>query len=81
VPGEVSGVDREHAHTWGVRSGCRGPADTAGPYRLELTGPAGGRWSFGTGGEEMVMDAADFCRVISGRRVPTAGHGNRLGRD
>ena len=37
------------------------------PYRLELTGPAGGSWSFGPGGEEVVMDAADFCRVLSGR--------------
>jgi uncharacterized protein (TIGR03083 family) len=37
------------------------------PYRLELTGPAGGSWSSGTGGEEIVMDAADFCRVLSGR--------------
>jgi len=38
--------------------------------RLELTGPAGGSWSFGAGGEEIVMDAADFCRVISGRPGP-----------
>jgi len=37
------------------------------PYRLELTGPAGGSWSSGTGGAEIVMDAADFCRILSGR--------------
>ena len=43
------------------------------PYRLELTGPAGGSWSFGTGGEEIVMDAADFCRVLSGRPGPDGG--------
>jgi hypothetical protein len=43
------------------------------PYRLELTGPAGGSWSFGAGGEEIVMDAADFCRVISGRPGPDDG--------
>ena len=42
-------------------------------YRLELTGPAGGHWGFGTGGEEIVMDAADFCRVVSGRPVPDHG--------
>lgn len=42
-------------------------------YRLKLTGPAGGSWSFGTGGEEIVMDAADFCRVLSGRRGPDGG--------
>lgn len=37
------------------------------PFQLELTGPAGGSWSAGTGGEEIVMDAAGFCRVVSGR--------------
>jgi uncharacterized protein (TIGR03083 family) len=40
------------------------------PYQLELTGPAGGRWSSGADGEEIVMDAADFCRVLSGRSGP-----------
>ena len=44
------------------------------PYRLELTGPAGGSWGSGAGGEEIVMDAADFCRVVSGR--PGPDHGN-----
>jgi uncharacterized protein (TIGR03083 family) len=44
------------------------------PYRLELTGPAGGSWSSGTGGEELVMDAADFCRAVAGRPGP-AGDG------
>ncbi len=43
------------------------------PYRLELTGPAGGSWISGTGGEEIVMDAAEFCRVISGRPGPDRG--------
>ena len=42
-------------------------------YRLELIGPAGGSWSSGTGGEEIVMDAADFCRIISGRPGPNGG--------
>lgn len=41
------------------------------PFRLELTGPAGGTWSSGTGGQEIVMDAADFCRALSSRHVPT----------
>jgi hypothetical protein len=40
------------------------------PYRLKLTGPAGGRWSSGTGGQEIAMDAAYFCRVLSGRLAP-----------
>ncbi len=39
-------------------------------YRLELTDSAGGIWSSGAGGEEIVMDAADFCRVVSGRPGP-----------
>jgi hypothetical protein len=37
------------------------------PYRLRLTGPAGGSWSSGTGGEEIELDAVEFCRVLSGR--------------
>jgi uncharacterized protein (TIGR03083 family) len=43
------------------------------PHRLELTGPAGGSWSAGTGGEEIVMDAADFCRILSGRPSTDGG--------
>jgi uncharacterized protein (TIGR03083 family) len=37
------------------------------PYRLTLTGPAGGSWASGSDGEDIAMDAADFCRVLSGR--------------
>ena len=37
------------------------------PYRLRLTGPAGGEWSSGDGGEEIELDAVEFCRVLSGR--------------
>jgi uncharacterized protein (TIGR03083 family) len=40
----------------------------AAPFRLELTGPAGGTWSRGEHGEEIVTDAVDFCRALSGRR-------------
>jgi hypothetical protein len=43
------------------------------PYRLELTGPAGASWSSGTGGEEIVVDAADFCRIVCGRPGPDGG--------
>ena len=43
------------------------------PYRLELTGPAGGNWSSDTSGEEIVMDAIDFCRVLAGRPGPDRG--------
>ena len=37
------------------------------PYRLRLTGPAGGEWSSGTDGEALEVDAVEFCRVLSGR--------------
>jgi hypothetical protein len=37
------------------------------PYRLRLTGPAGGSWSSGTDGEEDELDAVEFCRLLSGR--------------
>jgi uncharacterized protein (TIGR03083 family) len=43
------------------------------PYRLELTGPAGGSWRSDTSGEEIVMDAIDFCRVLAGRPGPDGG--------
>jgi uncharacterized protein (TIGR03083 family) len=36
------------------------------PYRLELTGPAGGRWDMGSG-EQITMDAIEFCRSVGGR--------------
>jgi uncharacterized protein (TIGR03083 family) len=42
------------------------------PYRLTLTGPVGGTWSLGSGGEEVELDAVDFCRTVSGRG-PGAG--------
>jgi uncharacterized protein (TIGR03083 family) len=37
------------------------------PYRLTLTGPAGGSWSRGLDGESLELDAVEFCRVLSGR--------------
>lgn len=37
------------------------------PCRLTLTGPAGGTWSWGAGGESLTLDAVEFCRILSGR--------------
>lgn len=37
------------------------------PCTLTLTGPAGGRWTFGSGGTELQLDAVAFCRTLSGR--------------
>jgi uncharacterized protein (TIGR03083 family) len=44
------------------------------PYRLTLTGPAGGTWASDQQGpagrpEELTLDAVEFCRFISGRGV------------
>jgi uncharacterized protein (TIGR03083 family) len=36
------------------------------PFRLTLTGPAGGAWSQGDG-EAITIDAVEFCRIVSGR--------------
>ena len=37
------------------------------PYTLHLTGPAGGEFAAGDGGEEITIDAVEFCRILSGR--------------
>ena len=35
------------------------------PFELTLTGPAGGRYRQGTGGEHLELDAIEFCRSVS----------------
>jgi uncharacterized protein (TIGR03083 family) len=42
------------------------------PFELVLTGPAGGTFSQGSGGEHVEIDAIEFVRTVSGRR-PGAG--------
>lgn len=42
------------------------------PFSLTLTGPAGGSWNHGNGGEHLKADAVEFCRCLSGRS-PAAG--------
>lgn len=37
------------------------------PVALTLTGPAGGTLTAGEGGDEIALDAIEFCRVVSGR--------------
>lgn len=37
------------------------------PYELMLTGPAGGRFVRGIGGEQITLDAIEFARILSGR--------------
>ncbi|MBX7265494.1 maleylpyruvate isomerase family mycothiol-dependent enzyme [Micromonospora sp. Llam7] len=41
------------------------------PFRLRLDGPAGGRYTAGDGGEEISLDAVEFCRILSGRDAGT----------
>lgn len=49
------------------------------PFVLELTGPAGGSFVGGSGGdgdgngEHIRMDAVEMCRILSGRPAATAG--------
>jgi uncharacterized protein (TIGR03083 family) len=42
------------------------------PFDLELTGPAGGHYRRGDGGEHVTVDAVDYVRVIS-MRAPGTG--------
>lgn len=37
------------------------------PCQLTLTGPAGGTWSWGSGGPALKLDAVQFCRALSAR--------------
>ena len=37
------------------------------PFRLTLDGPAGGSFVQGTAGDELRLDAVEFCRILSGR--------------
>lgn len=37
------------------------------PFRLRLTGPAGGSWSAGVEGELIALDAIELCRRLAGR--------------
>jgi uncharacterized protein (TIGR03083 family) len=39
------------------------------PFTLELTGPAGGTYTSGTGGAALTCDAIEFCRTLAGRGV------------
>lgn len=41
------------------------------PFNLELTGPAGARYTSGSGGDTVTMDAVEFCAVLSGRGEAT----------
>ena len=48
------------------------------PFELVLEGPAGGKFSQGTGGERVEIDAIEFVQVLSGRRPGTGVLANPL---
>jgi uncharacterized protein (TIGR03083 family) len=56
----VAGVVAE----WAARHGQ--------PFSLMLTGPAGGRWQARRGGDDIELDAVEFCWILAGR-APGAG--------
>jgi uncharacterized protein (TIGR03083 family) len=41
------------------------------PFTLMLSGPAGGTYVAGDGGEHVELDAVEFCRILSGRAEGT----------
>jgi uncharacterized protein (TIGR03083 family) len=41
------------------------------PFTLLLSGPAGGSYTSGTGGEEIELDAVEFCCLLAGRGETT----------
>jgi hypothetical protein len=41
------------------------------PFTLELTGPIGGTFVGGEGGEHITIDAVELCRILSGRAEGT----------
>lgn len=43
------------------------------PFELTLTGPAGGRYRQGTGGDHLEREAIEFCRTLSGRAAAGTG--------
>jgi len=49
----------EIVYDWAARHGQ--------PYELVLDGRAGGVFRAGTGGQQLHLDAVEFCRIVSGR--------------
>ena len=41
------------------------------PFTLRLTGSGGGAWASGSGGEDIELDAVEFCRILADRAEGT----------
>lgn len=63
TPGHDGRIVAGIAHEWADRHGL--------PYRLELTGPAGGTFGDEACEDRFTLDAVDFSRNVSGRGAPT----------
>ena len=63
TPGHDGALVEDVVAEWAAAHGA--------PFDLELTGPAGGRWSRGDGGEAVRLDAVEFARTLSGRAPGT----------
>jgi len=48
------------------------------PFRLTLTGPAGGSYAAGQDGPTYELDAVEFCRLVSGRGTASGLLGTRI---
>jgi uncharacterized protein (TIGR03083 family) len=63
VPGHDDVIVADVVAEWARRHGQ--------PFTLHLTGPAGGSFRQGEGGEELTLDAVEWCRILSGRASGT----------
>jgi len=63
TPGHDGRIVADVVAEWARRHGAR--------FTLTLTGPAGGTYLSGDGGEPITMDAIEFCRTLSGRATGT----------
>lgn len=56
------------------------PADArhGRPCTLRLTGPAGGSFTFGSGGPAIELDSVELCRALSGRGAMTPPLGTHV---
>jgi hypothetical protein len=65
-------VDGDHDRRVVAAIVCDRAAGHGADFDLTLEGPAGGAYRRGEGGEELQLDAAEFCRIVSGRHPAAA---------
>jgi uncharacterized protein (TIGR03083 family) len=70
--GRAMVLDAEHDGRVVAAIVCDWAGQHGQPYDLVLAGPAGGSFHGGVGGEELRLDAVEFCRIVSGRNPAAA---------